>query len=138
MPFRHLRPTSILAQRAFHDTLAPLRPGDAFGSAKGIIVMYERPIIPAQLRAGRALLGLSQTELAGRACLPLPTIKRAEADGNLGASVAAMAAIRVALEDQGVIFLEAAGGEGPGVRLRSFGPPDEGLRPNQLTSDNDL
>ncbi len=66
--------------------------------------MYERPIIPAQLRAGRALLGLSQTELAGRACLPLPTIKRAEADGKLGASVAAMAAIRVALEDQGVIF----------------------------------
>jgi transcriptional regulator with XRE-family HTH domain len=100
--------------------------------------MYVRPVIPAQLRAGRALLGLSQPELAGRACLSLPTIKRAEADGELAASAAAVAAIRVALEDQGVIFLEAGGGEGPGVRLRRSGPPDEGLRPSQLTSDNDL
>ena len=100
--------------------------------------MSERLVTSAQLRAGRALLGVSQAELAGRTCRSIPTIQRAEADGDLGASEAAMAAIRVALEDQGVIFLEAAGGEGPGVRLRSFGPPDEGLRPNQLTSDNDL
>lgn len=100
--------------------------------------MHERLVTSAQLRAGRALLGLSQAEVAGRACLSLNTIKLAEAEGEAHASEAALAAIRVALEDQGVIFLEAAGGEGPGVRLRSFGPPDEGLRPNQLTSDNDL
>jgi hypothetical protein len=49
-----------------------------------------------------------------------------------------MAAIRVALEDQGVIFLEADGRDGLGVRLRHSGPPDEGLRPDQLTSDNDI
>jgi hypothetical protein len=100
--------------------------------------MHERMVVPAQLRAGRALLGLSQTELAGRACLPLMTIKRAETEGDLGISEAALAAIRVALEDQGVIFLAADGGEGPGVRLRRGGPPDEGLRPDQLTSDNDI
>jgi hypothetical protein len=35
--------------------------------------MQERMITPAQLRAGRALLGLSQTELAGRACLSIHT-----------------------------------------------------------------
>jgi hypothetical protein len=103
---------------------------------RGRTLMQERMITPAQLRAGRALLGLSQAELAGRACLAIHTVKRAEADGDRGASGAAMAAIRVALEDQGVIFLEA-GDEGPGVRLRRSGPPDEGLRPDQLTSEND-
>jgi hypothetical protein len=49
-----------------------------------------------------------------------------------------VAAIRVALEDQGVIFLDADGRHGPGVRLRHSGAPDEGLRPYQLTSDNDI
>jgi transcriptional regulator with XRE-family HTH domain len=107
-------------------------------SAKGIAMTHERPITPAQLRAGRALLGLSQAELAGRACLALMTIKQAEAEAEAHASEAARAAIRVALEEQGVIFLSADGGEGPGVRLRRFGPPDEGLRPDQLTSDNDI
>jgi transcriptional regulator with XRE-family HTH domain len=103
-----------------------------------MIAMHERPITPAQLRAGRALLGLSQIELAGRACLSLHTIKQAEAEQEARPSEAALAAIRVALEDQGVIFLDADGGEGPGVRLRRFGPPDEGLRPDQLTSENDV
>lgn len=93
-------------------------------------------VTSAQLRAGRALLGLSQAELAGRACLSIHTVRRAEVDGGLGVSEAAMAAIRVTLEGQGVIFL-AAGDEGPGVRLRRSGPPDEGLRPDQLTSEND-
>jgi transcriptional regulator with XRE-family HTH domain len=107
-------------------------------SAKGIAMTHERPITPAQLRAGRALLGLSQAELAGRACLALMTIKQAEAEAEAHASEAARAAIQVALEDQGVIFLAAGGGEGPGVRLRRSGLPDEGLRPDQLTSDNDI
>jgi transcriptional regulator with XRE-family HTH domain len=103
-----------------------------------MVAMHEKPITSAQLRAGRALLGLSQAEVAGRACLSLHTIKLAEAEGEAHASEAALAAIRVALEDQGVIFLDADGGEGPGSRLRRSGPPDEGLRPDQLTSDNDI
>jgi transcriptional regulator with XRE-family HTH domain len=103
-----------------------------------MVAMHEKPITPAQLRAGRALLGLSQAEVAGRACLSLHTIKLAEAEGEAHASEAALAAIRVALEDQGVIFLDADGGEGTGIRLRRSGPPDEGLRPDQLTSDNDI
>ncbi len=43
--------------------------------------MHEKPITPAQLRAGRALLDLSQADVAGRACLSLHTIKLAEAEG---------------------------------------------------------
>jgi len=100
--------------------------------------MHERPVTPAQLRAGRALLGLSQAELAERAGLPVETITGAEADGEAGASAVTGAALQAALERQGVIFLAADGGEGPGVRLRPIGVPDEGLRPDQLTSDNDI
>ncbi len=98
--------------------------------------MHERPITPAQLRAGRALLGLSQAKLAEQTGLPVETITGAEADGNAGGS--AVAVLQAALERQGVIFLAADGGEGPGVRLRPVRAPDEGLRPDQLTSDNDI
>jgi transcriptional regulator with XRE-family HTH domain len=100
--------------------------------------MSERLVTSAQLRAGRALLGLSQAELAGRTCLSTSIIQQAEAEGGPDASEAARAAIRVALEEQGVIFLEADGRDGLGVRLRHSGPRDEGLRPDQLTSDNDI
>lgn len=57
----------------------------------------------AQIRAGRALLGLSQTDLGGRAGLSLSTIKRAERET---VSVEALTAIRAALERAGVVFTE--------------------------------
>jgi hypothetical protein len=69
--------------------------------------------------------------------LPIEAIVQAEADGEPGTSEAAVAAFQAALERQGVIFLDANGGEGPGVRLRRLDPPDDGLRPDQLTSEND-
>ncbi len=59
--------------------------------------------------------------------------KRA-ADGLEPAAVA----LQAVLEGQGVLFIDADGGQGPGVRLKSSGPPDEGLRPDQLTSYNDI
>lgn len=70
-----------------------------------------------QLRAGRALADLSQAEVAERAGLSLPTIKRAEANGNIAVSENARSAIAKVLEAAGVIFIEE-NGEGPGVRLR--------------------
>jgi len=100
--------------------------------------MHESSVTPAQLRAGRALLGLSQAELAKRASVTVEAIAEAEADGEAVASEAAMAALQAVLERHGVIFLAADGGEGLGVRLRRTGPPDEGLRPDQLTIDNDI
>ena len=47
---------------------------------------------PAQLRAARAMLGLSQAEIAGRSCLSVPTVKRAEADVGVRVSDAVRAA----------------------------------------------
>lgn len=68
----------------------------------------------AQIRAARALLGWSQSELAEKALLSRPSIDRAERS-SVGADT--IAAIRKALEKAGVIFVEE-NGEGPGVRLR--------------------
>ena len=70
-----------------------------------------------QLRAARALLGWSQTELAERAELSLPTVKRLE--GGFGPRVSddAKAKMRRALEVAGIEFLSENGG-GEGVRFR--------------------
>lgn len=73
--------------------------------------------LPAQLRAARHLLSLSQADVAAATGLSLPTIKRAESDREVSVSEQALAAIRAALEAAGVIFVEE-NGEGPGVRLR--------------------
>lgn len=70
-----------------------------------------------QIKAARSLLGLSQAEVAGAAGLSVPTVKRAEGNAAVTASVEAIAAIRAALEAAGADFIAENGG-GPGVRLR--------------------
>jgi transcriptional regulator with XRE-family HTH domain len=70
-----------------------------------------------QIRAARGLLGWSQSELAKRAGLSLPTVKRVEAGLGPRVSDAARARIQEALEAGGVRFITENGG-GPGVRLR--------------------
>lgn len=70
-----------------------------------------------QLRAARGLLGWSQSELASRAGLSLPTIKRLE--GGFGPRVSDEVRDKVqrAIENAGIQFIHENGG-GSGVRLR--------------------
>ena len=70
-----------------------------------------------QLRAARGLLGWSQSELAGRAGLSLPTVKRLE--GGFGPKVSDDAQFKLekAIEAAGIEFLDENGG-GLGVRYR--------------------
>ncbi|WP_348625921.1 MULTISPECIES: helix-turn-helix transcriptional regulator [unclassified Mesorhizobium] len=70
-----------------------------------------------QMRAARALIGIAQAELARRAGVSVPTIKRCESDGKNGSIVSAetQAKIRTVLEAEGVEFTN---GDRPGVRLR--------------------
>jgi transcriptional regulator with XRE-family HTH domain len=97
----------------------------------------DKTITGAQLRAARALLRWSAGDLAERSSLGVATIRRAEAqDGLISATPANIRAMRTALEDAGVQLIPQNGG-GPGVRLKRQGPPDEGLRPGELTSEND-
>lgn len=71
-----------------------------------------------QIKAARALLGWSQTDLAGKADVSIPTIKRLEAeDGLLGGRSETGEKIHAALEAAGVEFIDENGG-GAGVRLR--------------------
>lgn len=71
-----------------------------------------------QVKAARALLRWSQSDLAGGSGVSLPTIKRLEAStGELGGRAGTGEAIRAALERAGVEFIPENGG-GPGVRLR--------------------
>lgn len=69
-----------------------------------------------QLRAARAILGMSQAEIAAATGKTDKTIRRAETDVSLVADDT-VAAIRAALESAGVEFIEPNGG-GAGVRLR--------------------
>ena len=73
---------------------------------------------PEQIRAARAILGLSQPDVASAAKVSTMTIKRAEGSGKPGASADAVEAIRKALEAHGVEFLElgqAASGDGVSI-----------------------
>ncbi|TPJ78848.1 helix-turn-helix transcriptional regulator [Mesorhizobium sp. B2-5-13] len=69
------------------------------------------------MRAARALISLSQSELARRAGVSIPTVKRCESDSEHAAAVSAETQdkIRAVLEVEGVEFTN---GNHPGVRLR--------------------
>jgi transcriptional regulator with XRE-family HTH domain len=69
-----------------------------------------------QLRAARALTGLSQAEVAEAAGVSVPTLKRAEAGGPIKVADETIAAIAKVLEKAGVEFIPENGG-GAGVRL---------------------
>ena len=73
-------------------------------------------ISAAQCRAGRALLGWSQDELATAAKVAKATIATFEA-GKRKPYERTLDDMQKALEEAGVVF-DLAAGEGPGVRLR--------------------
>ena len=79
-------------------------------------------VTAGQLRAARGLIGWSQTVLATRAGLSLPTVKRVETDLGIRVSNDARAKLRRALESAGVEFIDENGG-GVGVRLRKTSAP---------------
>ena len=77
---------------------------------------------PAQLKAARDLLGWGIHKLAGRSGTTYHFVITYERSGRVAANYGPMspadplAAIRAALEEAGVVFIEENGG-GPGVRL---------------------
>jgi predicted transcriptional regulator len=70
------------------------------------------------IRAARALLRWEQRDLANASSVSLASIKRLESEpGVMAAHKSTVMALRGALEEAGVEFIDENGG-GPGVRLR--------------------
>jgi predicted transcriptional regulator len=71
-----------------------------------------------QIKAARALLGWSQSDLARHSGISEPTIARLEsANGQLGGRGETVRKIRAAFETSGIEFIEE-NGTGEGVRFR--------------------
>ena len=80
--------------------------------------MKVRPLTSAQIRAARSLIRWSAEDLAFQSSLSVATVRRAEMrDEETAMTVANDLAVRRALENAGVEFIDENGG-GPGVRLR--------------------
>ena len=75
----------------------------------------------AQCRAARALVGISQADLAETSKVAKATIANFEA-GKRAPYARTLDDLRQDLERRGVIFIET-NGEGPGVRLRKVDVP---------------
>ena len=80
-------------------------------------------IVPTQIRAARALLGLGQLQLSKLADLGITTVKRIELSEGPSGSVRTLLKIQTALERAGVEFIPADDTKGPGVRLKHTGGP---------------
>ena len=71
----------------------------------------------AQIRGARALLNISQTDLAEIAELHVATIRRLEAATGVRGAAETLFKVQKALEKAGIEFIPARAGKGPGVRL---------------------
>lgn len=88
-------------------------------------------VIPAQIRAGRALVGWSQEDLSKFARVGLSSVRDAE-NQKRGADSAAFCALRQTLENAGIIFICGDETGGPGVRL-AINRPNIIRRPTVVT-----
>jgi hypothetical protein len=78
----------------------------------------DQKITGRQIAAARSMVGRTQAELAKKANISVPTLKRMEASAGPAAGLTNnVAAVRAALESAGVEFIAENGG-GPGVRLK--------------------
>ena len=75
-------------------------------------------IVPAQIKAARALLGLGQKELSELADVGISTLKRIELAIDFSGAARTLWKIQTALVSAGVEFIPADETKGPGVRLK--------------------
>jgi transcriptional regulator with XRE-family HTH domain len=72
-----------------------------------------------QIRAARALLNISQNDLARIATVHVATVRRIEAATELRGAAETLWKIQTALEKAGIEFIPAEEDRGPGLRLRN-------------------
>lgn len=78
-------------------------------------------VMGRQIAAARAMVGISQGELAANARVSVPTLRRMEASGGPASGMANnVAAVKAALERAGIEFLDDGQvASGPGVALKA-------------------
>lgn len=92
---------------------------------------------PHQIRAARALLGLSHDQAAAMTGIDRDLLLQAEDDA-AERDLAIADKLEKAFEKQGVVFIEdGEGGFGPGVRLKQQIGKCGSIRPENLNSAND-
>ena len=79
-------------------------------------VYFSPMITPGQIRGARAMIGLTQAELAKLAGLSTTGLNNIE-KGNADPKASTLRSIQAALEQAGIQFIAENGG-GPGVRFR--------------------
>ncbi|MEP9367004.1 helix-turn-helix transcriptional regulator [Xanthobacter sp. VNH20] len=89
--------------------------------------MSNTPLLRQQIKAARALLGWTKTDLERTSGVPAQTIKAIES-GGVSDQPEALHRLRAALDTAGVEFIDS------GVRMR---PAGEALRTDQLNASND-
>ncbi|SSC68256.1 helix-turn-helix domain-containing protein [Ciceribacter selenitireducens] len=96
-------------------------------------------ITPAQIRAARALLGLSVDQISAKSGVSAFMVLQIEEEKSASPDQAVLLALRSAFEHAGIAFL--ADGDCPpggmGVRLAARHDTGEGLRPENLNATND-
>lgn len=102
--------------------------------------MMMNTISPAQVRAARALLGISVDELSAESGVSAFVILQCESPvAGKAVDAGALTALHGALQRLGVTFLAdgdcAIGGDG--VRLTRREPGEEGIPPERLNATND-
>jgi uncharacterized protein (DUF433 family)/DNA-binding XRE family transcriptional regulator len=88
-------------------------------------------VIPPQVRAGRALLGWSQEDLAREAGVAITTVR--DVEGEKRAETAAASEVIRALKNGGVEFVPGSPVGGPGVRL-AMDRPNVVRRPQTMSA----
>ncbi len=89
------------------------------GGTACFIAMIAHMINARQIRAARALLGLSQGELAVLAKVGTATVYRLEGAGDqVRGSAQTLWKLQTALEEAGIVFIDRGTELGLGVRLR--------------------
>jgi DNA-binding XRE family transcriptional regulator len=88
-----------------------------------------------QIRMARAALEWDVAMLAAKAGLTQEAVLGLER--GLTSDPSVRDAVRYTLEQAGLSFIGEDESGGSGIRLRRTGPPDEGLRPEQLNAEND-
>lgn len=83
--------------------------------------MSPSPIVPSQIRAGRALVSMTQEDLAKSAEVGIASLREIEG-GRRPPDTDVTTKLRRALEKAGVIFVPSDASAGPGVRLADKRP----------------